>query len=140
MDFPVRVQQNLFKHPGRDDFLINPDGRDRTLVKNVIYYFTGTGNSLAIAQKIAAALKDCEVIPVAPLKDSPTIAPVADRVGIVFPVYFLGLPLMVAEFAGRLDRSRAGYTFGVITFGGSGSEPCTPAAGHTHQETERAWP
>ncbi len=25
-------------------------------MKNVIYYFTGTGNSLAVAKKIAAAL------------------------------------------------------------------------------------
>ena len=121
-DFLFLVQQNLLSITGEDLF-INPEGRDRAPMKNVIYYFTGSGNSLAIAQKIAAALEDCEVIPVASLKDSPTIAPVADRVGIVFPVYFLGLPLMVAEFAGRLDRSRAGYTFGVVTFGGSGSEP-----------------
>lgn len=93
-------------------------------MKNVIYYFTGTGNSLAIAKKIAAALGDCELIPVASLKNSPEkIVPVAERTGIVCPVYFLGLPLMVAEFAGRFDRSHAGYTFAVVTFGGSGSEP-----------------
>jgi ferredoxin len=92
-------------------------------MKNVIYYFTGTGNSLAIAQKIAAALEDCEVLSIASLKDTPTIAPVADRVGIVCPVYFLGLPLMVADFVGRFDRSRAGYTFAVVNFGGNGSEP-----------------
>jgi len=92
-------------------------------MKNVIYYFTGTGNSLAVAKKIAAALGECELIPIASLTDTPMIAPVADRVGIVGPVYFLGLPLMVAEFAGRFDRSKAGYTFAVVTYGGSGSEP-----------------
>ena len=29
-------------------------------MKTIIYYFTGTGNSLAAARKIAAALGDCE--------------------------------------------------------------------------------
>jgi ferredoxin len=92
-------------------------------MKNVIYYFTGTGNSLAIAKKIAAALGECELVPISSLTAAQKIAPVADRVGIVCPVYFLGLPLMVAEFAGRFDRSQAGYTFAVVTYGGSGSEP-----------------
>jgi len=69
-------------------------------MKNVIYYFTGTGNSLAVAKKIAAALGECELVPIASLRDTPAIAPDAERVGIVCPVYFLGLPLMVAEFAG----------------------------------------
>jgi len=92
-------------------------------MKNVIYYFTGTGNSLAIAKNIAAALGDCELVPIASLTNTTMIAPVADRVGIVCPVYFLGLPLMVAEFAGRFDRSNVGYTFAAVTYGGSGSEP-----------------
>jgi MinD superfamily P-loop ATPase containing an inserted ferredoxin domain len=92
-------------------------------MKNVIYYFTGTGNSLAIAKKIAAALGECELVPIASLAAVPKIAPAADRVGIVCPVYFLGLPLRVAEFAKRFDRSSAGYTFAVVTYGGSGSEP-----------------
>lgn len=40
--------------------------------------------------------------------------------GIVCPVYDAGVPVMVAEFAGRLDLSRAGYTFAVVTMGGIG--------------------
>jgi ferredoxin len=91
-------------------------------VKTIIYYFTGTGNSLAVAQKIAAALGDCELVSVASQKETPgDIAPAADRVGIVCPVYFSGLPLMVEKFADRLDLSRTRYAFGVVTFGGSGS-------------------
>ena len=73
-------------------------------MKTIIYYFTGTGNSLAAAKKIAAATGDCKLIPIALLqKTSGDIVPVAERVGIVCPVYFSGLPLMVAECAGRLD-------------------------------------
>jgi len=90
-------------------------------MKTIIYYFTGTGNSLAAAKKIAAVLGDCELVPIASLQEaSGDIVPQADRVGIVCPVYFSGLPLMVASFAGRLDPKTAKYVFAVITHGGGG--------------------
>lgn len=93
-------------------------------MKTIIYYFTGTGNSLAAAKKIAAALDDCELVPLASLKDiTGKITPGAERVGIVCPVYFAGLPVMVAGFAGRLDLSQVKYIFSVVTFGGSGGPP-----------------
>ena len=92
------------------------------MMKTIIYYFTGTGNSLAAARKIAAALGDCELIPIASQKNIPgDIIPPADRVGIVAPVYDFGLPSIVAEFAGRLDLKKAGYTFCVMTMGGMGA-------------------
>lgn len=91
-------------------------------MKTIIYYFTGTGNSLAAAKKIAAALGDCELVPIALLqKTTGEIIPQADRVGIVCPVYFSGLPVMVSEFAERLDLSRSHYIFSIVTFGGSGA-------------------
>jgi ferredoxin len=90
-------------------------------MKTILYYFTGTGNSLAAAKKIAAALGDCMLVPIASLKDTEgAIVPAAERVGIVCPVYFAGLPVMVAAVARRLDLSRSQYTFAVVTFGGSG--------------------
>jgi ferredoxin len=93
-------------------------------MKTIIYYFTGTGNSLAVAKKIATVLGNCEIIPIASLQTTvKDIAPVADRVGIINPVYFAGLPVMVAEFAGRLDLSGTNYVFSVVTFGGSGAAP-----------------
>ena len=99
-----------------------PAGGTRTM-KTIIYYFTGTGNSLAVAKKIAAALNDCELVPIASLqKTTGNIVPQAERIGIVCPVYFSGLPLMVAAFAGRLDLSGVQYIFAVITHGGGGGE------------------
>ena len=89
-------------------------------MKTIIYYFTGTGNSLAAARKIALALGDSEIVPIASLKDNPEIRPAAERVGIVSPVYDAGLPRIVAEFAGRLDLSGAAYGFGIVTLGGTG--------------------
>ncbi|MDD1685892.1 EFR1 family ferrodoxin [Methanoregula sp.] len=90
-------------------------------MKTIVYYFTGTGNSLAAAKKIAAALGDCDLVPIALLeKNCGDIVPPADRVGIVCPVYFTGLPLIVASFVGRLDPAAAKYVFAVVTHGGGG--------------------
>jgi len=90
-------------------------------VKTIIYYFTGTGNSLAAAKKIAAVLGNTDLIAIASLDPSEqAVVPSADRVGIVCPVYFTGLPVMVASFARRLDLSRAGYVFAILTNGGGG--------------------
>jgi len=93
-------------------------------MKTIIYYFTGTGNSLAVAKKIAAALGDCELVPIASLQNTTgDITPLADRAGIINPVYFAGLPVMVAGFAGCLDLSKVKYVFSVVTYGGSGAAP-----------------
>ena len=90
-------------------------------MKTIIYYFTGTGNSLAAAKKIAASLGDCELVPIASLqKITGDITPPAERVGILCPVYFSGLPSMVALFAGHLDLTAAKYVFAVVTHGGGG--------------------
>jgi len=94
-------------------------------MKTLVYYFSGTGNSLAIAEGLCRFLGDCRIVPIASTAPG-LITPDADRVGIVAPVYFSGLPSIVSEFSGRLDLSRVPYTFAVMTLGGSGG----PAALH----------
>ncbi|PKL60261.1 MAG: 4Fe-4S ferredoxin, partial [Methanomicrobiales archaeon HGW-Methanomicrobiales-4] len=92
-------------------------------MKTLIYYFTGTGNSLAAAKKIAATLVDCTLVPIASMKETPgDIVPDAECVGIICPVYFTGLPAMVASFAERLDLARVRYVFSVLTNGGGGGK------------------
>jgi hypothetical protein len=90
-------------------------------MKTIIYYFTGTGNSLAAAKRICTHLGDGELVSIASLAGtSGEIQPGADRVGIVCPVYDFGLPSLVAEFVQRLDLSQNGYCFAVLTMGGIG--------------------
>ena len=90
-------------------------------MKTILYYFTGTGNSLAVAEGLCRRLLDCELVPIASaVKVQGSIAPEADRVGIIAPVYFSGLPSLVANFSRRLDLSKVPYTFAVMTLGGSG--------------------
>jgi len=89
-----------------------------------MYYFTGTGNSLAAAKQIAAELGETELVAIASLADTPgIIAPAADRAGIIFPVYFAGLPAMVTSFAERLRFRKGTYVFALATFGGAGAAP-----------------
>jgi len=93
-------------------------------MKTILYYFTGTGNSLDVARGLARGIENCELVSIASVGENiPEIVPDADRVGIVCPVYFSGLPVMVASFASRLNISRSGYTFAVVTLGGSGGVP-----------------
>ena len=90
-------------------------------MKTVLYYFTGTGNSLSVAGDLCRGLGDCEQVSIAGAGEAPgRISPEAERIGIVTPVYFFGLPSLVAVFAGRLDLARARYVFAVATMGGSG--------------------
>ena len=94
------------------------------MMETMIYYFTGTGNSLAVARDICERLDDCRVVPIVSLNDEPgPIRPAAERVGIVYPVYFSGVPSIVVEIAARLDLGEARYVFAVSTMGGSGAAP-----------------
>lgn len=80
-----------------------------------IFYFSGTGNSLYLARRIAALLPSAELVPIAAaLEDN---APVAfgPVVGFVFPIHLTTLPWPVARFVARIERSTARYVFAATT-------------------------
>ncbi|MCL1987197.1 MAG: 4Fe-4S ferredoxin, partial [Firmicutes bacterium] len=62
-------------------------------MKNRIYFFTGTGNSLKAAKYIAEALGDCEILAICKGADV-NVPNECETVGFVLPVYFFGLPKM----------------------------------------------
>ncbi len=84
-----------------------------------IYYFSGTGNSLKVAKDLAATIGDVVVkrIEVNSLAEGASAN--HDTIGIVFPVYYYGLPKMVKEFVEGLDIGLGCYVFAVATCGGS---------------------
>lgn len=84
---------------------------------SVIFYFSGTGNSLQIAGDIAAGLGDSELIPIGDFDLETEVA--SNRVGIVFPVYYWGLPHIVAEFADRVKLHSGAYVYAVCNYGGT---------------------
>ena len=86
----------------------------------MLFYFTGTGNSLYAAKAISE--KDEAVIDMADSRNKGNFTftvPHGESVGFVFPVYFYSLPDVVAEFCKKLSLSGAGYVYAVITCGGS---------------------
>lgn len=87
-------------------------------MKSVVYYFTGTGNSLVAARDIAGGLQ-CELRPVpAALKQS-KIEPDADRIVIVFPVYAWGPPVIIRRFIRKFSTLQGRDIYPVLTYGGS---------------------
>ena len=77
-----------------------------------IFYFTATGNSLAVAKRIGG-----ELISIPQVIDSDTLEYQADVIGVVFPIYSLNFPKMVKRF---LEKAvfKADYIFMVVTCGG----------------------
>jgi len=87
-------------------------------MKTTIYYFSGTGNSLKVAKDIASDLKDTELIQISRNNIGVNEIP-ANTIGIVFPVYFSGMPLLVKEFIEKVQIPKDAYVFTVVTFGAS---------------------
>lgn len=87
-------------------------------MKNRIYYFTGTGNCLKIAQDIASQIGDCELIGIHHNVNL-RLDNQYDRIGFVFPVYYQGLPLAVCKALEQMNclSNPNAYYFAVATYG-----------------------
>lgn len=85
-------------------------------MKTSLFYFSATGNSLAIARDIAEGIPEAKIysIPQAIRGDIPLEE---DCIGIIYPVYFAGLPRIVSDFIKRLNPENVKYLFVVCTFG-----------------------
>jgi ferredoxin len=82
-----------------------------------LFYFSGTGNTLAIAKAIAAGIGNAAVMPVT--KASPVIGYGTDTVGIIFPVHGWGMPKIMGDFVDRMENLAGKYVFGVCNYGGT---------------------
>jgi ferredoxin/flavodoxin len=83
-----------------------------------IFYFSGTGNSLAVARDLAAKT-DASLTPIALTRSNEFVNPNSEAVGIVFPVYHGGLPRIVQQFLQKLTSLENKYIFAVCTYGDS---------------------
>jgi len=85
-------------------------------MKTTIYYFSGTGNSLKVAKDIADGLKDTEIVQIC-RNNMLTNNIKTNKIGIVFPVYVSGMPLLVKDFIESAKFPSDAYIFTVVTFG-----------------------
>lgn len=82
-----------------------------------VYYFSGTGNSLYIARKLASQFSGCCLIPIVKDIQNNTSHINAEFIGFIFPLYFHGLPEIVLEYIKKIEIPRKSYIFVVITKG-----------------------
>lgn len=83
-----------------------------------IYYFTGTGNSLMVATDLTKEI-GAQLISIPSVIDKATITTPAQAIGVVFPVYIWGIPLIVEQFIKKVENLHDKYIFAVLTYGGT---------------------
>ena len=84
-------------------------------MKKIIYYFTGTGNSLYAANKIAKTIGGAELVSVRCDVESVSASD-ADLIGFVCPVYEWDVPGVFREFIKQLTINPNAYIFMVATY------------------------
>ena len=83
-----------------------------------IFYYSGTGNSLWAARKIAAGLEDAKLYSIAAHGKKEADLPESETLGLVFPVYIWGVPEPVVRFLDALKSLKPEYVFAVAVNGG----------------------
>lgn len=86
-------------------------------MRGIIYYFSGTGNSMSVAKQVAQKFDGMEVVKItADLCDQAPVVDV-DILGIVYPIYAFGPPLIVSNFLQKFTVKRADYLFAIAASG-----------------------
>ncbi|SHJ22649.1 4Fe-4S dicluster domain-containing protein [Clostridium cavendishii DSM 21758] len=91
------------------------------IVKDTMLYFSGTGNSLQVSKDINNELNGFDLIKITDFINEDKIVVRSGRLGIVFPVYYARMPLIVEEGLKKLEVSKSTYIFAVATCGGAPS-------------------
>lgn len=84
-------------------------------MKTVIYYFSGTGNSMRAAMKIAESIGGGEIISVR-CNPEEVAAVDADVIGFICPVYEWDIPVAMKEFVKKLVINSKAYIFMICTY------------------------
>jgi len=90
---------------------------------SVIFWFSGTGNSLYAAKTLKAGLGDGALYPMKDGAPQGVVGGNGDKVGFVFPSYYGNLPRIVHSFLERPEIAPESYIYAIVTMGfiGQGS-------------------
>jgi Pyruvate/2-oxoacid:ferredoxin oxidoreductase delta subunit len=85
----------------------------------VIFYFTGTGNSLKIAKTVSDKINNCKIIPMGSNRGI-IINKEYDSIGFIYPIYFWGIPKNVKDFISEMTikNNENTYFYAIATYGG----------------------
>ncbi len=84
-------------------------------MKNIIYYFSGTGNSMRTAIRIAEGIGGAEIVSVR-CNAEEVSAKNADVIGFVCPVYEWDMPGTMKKFVEKLKINPNAYIFMIVTY------------------------
>ncbi len=96
---------------------------NRVSMRRKIYYFSGTGNSFAIAKELGRNLADTQLESIAKLNFNKETDVNCDSIGFVFPVYLLSMPKIVVEFIRKMHFQNKPYIFCIATYNGKPGFP-----------------
>jgi len=87
---------------------------------SVIYWFSGTGNSLYAAKCLKDSLGDVSLYPMGSAVPQGVVGGEGEKIGFVFPSYGGSLPRIVRSFVEEIEIAPVTYIFTVVTMGGLG--------------------
>jgi Pyruvate/2-oxoacid:ferredoxin oxidoreductase delta subunit/flavodoxin len=84
----------------------------------ILFFFSGTGNSLNAAIRIQENIKNCEILSIPRVFEEKKFTYEAAKIGFIFPVYFLDAPPIVGELLKNIKITGNPYLFAIATSGG----------------------
>lgn len=88
-------------------------------MKTIIYYFSGTGNSMFIAKEVKKLLPNTELIPVVKAIQENSFTIEAENIGFIFPCHGTTIPIPIKIFIEKINILSSKYFFGIVTRAGS---------------------
>ncbi len=92
--------------------------------KNVIYYYSGSGNTLSVAKQVAEKLGNTDIISIYELRNDAKVPEKYSRVGIACATWFVRPPRIVREICGKMVLKRDQKVFIIATCGGYDGYVC----------------
>ncbi len=86
--------------------------------RTVIYYYSGTGNSLSVAKQVAEKLGHTDLISIYKLQEDAKVPEEYSRVGICTPTCFIQPPAIVKKVCENMEIQRSQKVFIIATAGG----------------------
>lgn len=87
-------------------------------MENLLFYYSGTGNSLYDAVLIGKSLKNAKLISMKHRVNTGYTASGCKSAGFIFPVHYLKIPALVQDYIRNIKLENIAYTYAVVNYKG----------------------
>jgi ferredoxin len=84
--------------------------------ENIIFFFSGTGNSFDITLRLAKEIENTDILNIPSIRNIPSLVNYK-RIGLIFPVYGFTMPNIVESFILKMPQNNNAYYFSLVTMG-----------------------